>query len=189
MRVKSIFRFAAAAVLAMALVPAYAQPAAPDVRDLQEPTSEIPTLDLVGSWVLAVDSTATPDFSALQTFHLGGTVDETSDLLAGLGEGPGHGAWKQTGIGHYSVTFELFIFNPDRTPAGRIRVRESLRVVNENTLKGYAVADLILPDGTIIENIDNGPMTGTRVPLEAVRPEEIGSAPIATTRMPARRAW
>src|SRR6185436_15495167 len=66
---------------------------------------------LLGSWVVSVDSTATPDFTALQTFQLGGTVSETTDLLAQGGEGPGHGAWERTANG-YSVTFELFIFNP-----------------------------------------------------------------------------
>lgn len=142
---------------------------------------------LIGSWVIDVQSEVAP-FNAFHTFHAGGTMSETTNLLATLSEGPAHGAWQKDGDG-YATTFELFIFEADHTPAGRIRVRETITLIDNDHLTGIAVADLLLPDGTIIENIDNGPMTGTRVPLEAVRPEEIGSAPIATTRMPARRAW
>jgi len=141
---------------------------------------------LLGSWVVSVDSTATPDFTALQTFQLGGTVSETTDLLAQGGEGPGHGAWERTANG-YSVTFELFIFNPDGTTAGRIRVRESITLTDENHFTGFSVADIILPDGELIENIDNGPIEGTRVSVRAVRPEDY--LPPATSAMRGRRAW
>lgn len=132
---------------------------------------------LVGAWILDVQSTATPPFHAMQTFHAVGTMNESTDLLPNLGEGPGHGAWQRDGDS-YTATFELFIFNPDRTPAGIIRVRETLTLVDENNLTGFTVADLILPDGTLIENIDNGPVTGTRVRVRPIRPEEKNAFPV-----------
>ena len=152
------------------LVPVYAQPSSADVRDAREVTRPGPST-LVGSWLLDVKLVVSPPFQAMQTFHALGTMNETSDLLANLGEGPGHGVWDRQGD-EYNATFELFIFNPDHTPAGRIRVRETLKLTGQDTLEGYSVADLILPDGTVIENIDSGPMTGVRVRVEPVRPEE-----------------
>jgi len=131
---------------------------------------------LTGSWMLDVQTTASPAFRALQTFHSNGTVTETSNLLAQLGEGPGHGAWERDGDS-YAVTFELFIFEPDHTPAGVIRVRETLTLLSNRVLEGFAVADLILPDGTVIENVDNGPVTGRRIDVMKVKAEEIGSTP------------
>ena len=152
------------------LVPVYAQPAPTDAGDARE-VARPGSPGLVGSWVLDVKLAVSPPFQALQTFHAFGSMNETSDLLANLGEGPGHGVWYRTG-NEYIATFELFIFNPDHTPAGRIRVRETLKITGQDTLEGFSVADLILPDGTVIENIDSGPMTGARVRVEGVRPEE-----------------
>jgi hypothetical protein len=94
------------------------------------------------------------------------------------GEGPGHGAWERTDTG-YAVTFELFIFEPSGAPAGRIRVRETITLTSDDTFTGQSIADLILPDGTLIEHIDGAPITGTRISVRAIRAEEIGTAPNA----------
>ena len=174
MRLNKMIIGLAAAVLLTA-IPAYAQGVIADVPEADAVSTTRGSL--IGTWVLDVDVSASPDFHALQTFHMGGTVDETSDLLAALGEGPGHGVWQRSGNHEYEVTFELFIFNPDATAAGRIRVRESLHVIGENKLEGFAVADLILPDGTVIENVDNGPVTGTRVRVKGVTAEEMSATP------------
>ncbi|HEV7238377.1 MAG TPA: hypothetical protein VGQ36_03985 [Thermoanaerobaculia bacterium] len=131
---------------------------------------------LTGSWLFEVKTTASPAFRALQTFHSNGTVSESTDLIAQLGEGPGHGVWERDGDS-YTATFELFIFEPDHTPAGMIRVRETMTLLSNRVLEGFAVADLILPDGTVIENIDNGPLTGRRIDVMKVKAEEIGSTP------------
>ena len=141
---------------------------------------------LTGTWLLDVDTTASPAVRALQTFHSNGTLSETSDLFAQLGEGPGHGVWERDGDS-YAATFELFIFEPDHTPAGVIRVRETLTLLSNRVLEGFAVADLILPDGTVIENIDNGPIVGRRVQIEGVRSGEYGSSP--TVSSVRRQAW
>ena len=164
--------------------PTYAQGADPDPSEVRD--ALVQTSRLIGAWHIDVASAATPPFIALQTFHLGGTMSETSDLLAQGGEGPGHGSWERTEDG-YAVTFELFIFNPDHSPAGRIRVRESITMIDANRFKGFSVADLILPDGTLIENIDNGPIDGTRVSVVKVRPTDL--APPTPSVLGSRRAW
>jgi hypothetical protein len=182
MKLKTIARFILTLTI---LVPVYAQNSPADGGEIRD-RSRVGAPALVGSWVLDVRLIVSPPFQAMQTFHATGTMNETSDLLANLGEGPGHGAWERDGE-EYTATFELFIFNPDRSPAGRIRVRESLRITGPDTLAGYTVADLILPDGTVIENIDSGPATGTRVRVAPVRPEEQLSGP--TNAAFARRYW
>ena len=156
----------------------YGTPGKTDPADAKERVEGILPPKLVGSWIVNVAAGATPPFTALQTFHQGGTVTETSDLLAMGGEGPGHGSWERTDNG-YAVTFELFIFEPSGAPAGRIRVRETITLTGDTTFTGHSVADLILPDGTLIEKIDGAPITGTRIGVTTVRPEEIGSAATA----------
>jgi len=151
------------------IVPVYAEEPQSDFGDRTEHAIAAPSL--VGSWVLDVRLAVSPPFRALQTFHGNGTMNETSDLLPMLGEGPGHGAWTRDGD-HYAVTFELFIFEADHTPAGLIRVRESITLKDADHFTAFTVADLILPDGTLIENIDGGPAEATRVRVMPVRPEE-----------------
>jgi hypothetical protein len=113
-------------------------------------------------------------------------VSETSDLLSQGGEGPGQGAWQRTDDG-FAATFELFIFNPDGSKAGRIRVRESIQLTDEDHFTGFSVADIILPDGEVIENIDNGPITGTRVSVREVTPADHILPNVSAMR--GRRAW
>ena len=173
MKLKSLVLF----ILSLTLVvPLYAQSAQPDFTDRPERVVVGAPPSLVGAWVLDVKLVASPPFRALQTFHANGTMSETSDLLANLGEGPGQGGWMRTEDGGYTATFELFIFEADHAPAGRIRVRENLKV-NGDKITGDTVADLILPDGTLIENIDSGPVTGTKVRVLPVKPEELNSVP------------
>ena len=165
-------RFIAASILTLLSVYAFA--ANPDSGDLKNGSGAEHGFRLTGSWIVDVVSPNAPEFYALQTFHSGGTVSETTDLLAQGGEGPGHGVWTRDGD-RYAVTFELFIFNPDATPAGRIRVRETIEVSSESEFDGVAIADLLLPDGEIIENIDTAPIHGKRIEVVPVRPEELHS--------------
>jgi hypothetical protein len=179
MNARRIFRVLAVSALILLSVQTFADdPEAGNGIEIAE------SRRLTGSWVVEVESTATPEFYALQTFHAGGTVTETSDLLAKGGEGPGHGVWYRTEEG-FAATFELFIFEPDGAPAGRIRVRETISVINENRFEGFSVADLILPDGTLIENIDNGPIHGRRIVVVPILPDE--KLRTATPHM--RRSW
>ena len=178
MKLRTFFGIAAITISFVMVQPLYAQTEAP-VGKGPEAERAAPAAGggvLIGAWVIDVQNVLTPPFQAMQTFHIGGSMNESTDLLAGLGEGPGHGGWRKDGDA-FTATFELFIFNPDRTPAGIIRVRETLKLTDENSLTGFAVADIILPDGTLIEDIDHGTLTGRRVRVAAVRPEEQNGFP------------
>jgi len=155
-------------VALLSVVPLYAEEPQSDFGD-REHAAASPSL--VGTWVLDVRQAISPPFRALQTFHASGTMTETSDLLPNLGEGPGAGAWTRDNEG-FNATFQLFIFEADHTPAGIIRVRMSIKLKDADHFTAFAVADLILPDGTLIENIDGGPIEATRVRVMPVRAEE-----------------
>ena len=118
---------------------------------------------LIGTWRVNIPESATglPPFNAFHSFHSGGTFTEVSDLLPSLTESPAFGVWELEG-NRFLLTFELFVFDEAKKPAGIIRVRCSLDVVN-NELLGDAVVDFIAPDGTEILAIDRSPFTGTRV--------------------------
>jgi hypothetical protein len=120
---------------------------------------------LAGTWRIhiAQSDSGLPPFNALHTFNADGLFTETSDLLATATEGPAHGVW--TGEKpEFSLTFELFTFNPDRTPAGIIRVRNSIRLSQDDQqLTARYAVDFIAPDGTVEATIDTGTYSGTRI--------------------------
>lgn len=121
------------------------------------------TAKIVGTWLITVpDAPGAPGFKALQTFHDNGTFTETSDLLGQGVEGPAHGAW----IGRkneYRLTFQLFTFDEHGLPSVRIRVRCTIRIVNDNDLTATTTVDIIEPDGNIIPAVATGPFSGTRL--------------------------
>lgn len=120
---------------------------------------------LVGTWVMTVPaSPGAPAFSALQTYNEDGTMTETSSLLGLLNEGPAHGVWDGK-KSDYSVTFELFAFDPSGEAVGRIRVRAAIHLVNDDNLTADTAVDFIELDGTVIPNIGGGPFSGKRVAL------------------------
>lgn len=167
------------------VIPMYAQNAPADLERGFEGFARL-TTPLVGSWELEVKPTVAPSFQALQTFHAAGTMNETSSILATLAEGPGHGGWDRDGDTYYA-TFRLFFFNEDRTPGGIVQVRETMTLKDQNTMTGFAVVDILLPDGTVIENVDGAPFTATRVKVAPVRPEELSAYPRNAAL--ARRLW
>jgi hypothetical protein len=117
---------------------------------------------IVGTWVMHVpESPGSAAFNALQTFHDGGTFTETSDLLGQLLEGPAHGVYEGK-KNDYTLTFELFVFDGGQ-PAGRVRVRVSIKLIDDNNLTADAAVDFIEPDGNVIADIGSTPFTGTRV--------------------------
>lgn len=123
---------------------------------------------LTGTWVIHVpESPGSAAFNALQTYNDDGTMTETSDLLAQLVEGPAHGVWSGK-KSDYQVTFELFAFE-NQQPVGRIRVRVSIHLINDDNLTANAVVDFIDPDGTVIPNIGGSPFSGTRIKVLPVQ--------------------
>ena len=125
---------------------------------------------IVGTWnvhILMSDGGA-PPFDALQTFNADRTFVETSSLLGGGTEGPAHGIWEFTNRG-YILTFELFVFNPETgEPVGRVRVRNLIRTEGRDKFTSSYAVDFIEPDGTVLEDIDSGIFTATRMRLRGL---------------------
>jgi hypothetical protein len=121
--------------------------------------------NIVGTWNVHIaesDGGGAP-FDALQTFNGDGTFVETSSLLGVGGEGPAHGSWERVAR-NYRLMFELFVFDPETGECvGRVRVRNLISLPNTNTINSLTVVDFIEPDGNVIEAIDSGPFTGTRL--------------------------
>ena len=121
---------------------------------------------LVGTWVVNIPaSPGSAEFNALHTYHEDGTITETSDLLATLAEGPAHGVWKGKKR-DYAFTFELFAFDSDHNPVGRIRVRGTIKLIGDDAFEGDTAVDFIEPDGNVIPNIGSGPFTGKRISVQ-----------------------
>lgn len=126
---------------------------------------EIRRRALVGTWVvkIAQSESGLPPFNALQVFHEGGTFTEVSDLLSTLTETPAMGVWDIDPTDRYLLTFQLFVFDENKTPVGMVRVRCRITLVNLNEFTAEAVVDFIDPDGNIILGIDKTPFTGKRI--------------------------
>jgi len=144
--------------------------AAPDVAArIREAFSEKNDDDgerkLVGTWNVVVPGD--PPFDALQTFNEDGTFVETSSLLATLTEGPAHGVWKSRRHGAI-LTFELFAFDPDGNEAGRIRVRNFIRLLDEDNFVAESAVDFIDLDENVIPEIATGTFTGKRMKLRGL---------------------
>ena len=121
---------------------------------------------LTGTWRVAIPTSdgGLAPFNAYQTFSDDGTFTEVSDLLATQTESPAHGAWSGK-KSDYLLTFELFVFDPEtKQPAGRVRVRCAITLsADGDSFQADSVVDFITPDGMVIEGVDSGPFSGSRV--------------------------
>jgi hypothetical protein len=126
-----------------------------------EPHDADPKKRIVGTWALTVSPSDSPAFGSLQTYNVDGTMTETSSLLPQLNVSPAHGVWEGK-KNDYNVTFEMFAFGPTGETVGRLRVRGRVQIINDDTLIGDGILDLILPDGSVIANIASTPFTGAR---------------------------
>ncbi len=124
-----------------------------------------PLRDIVGTWNCHIPTSTggSPPFDALQTFGSDGTFVETSSLLGMGGEGPAHGVYERQRRS-YVLAFELFVFDPESGESvGRVRVRASITTPSANSFTALTAVDFIDLDGTVIEDIDGGPFTATRL--------------------------
>ena len=119
---------------------------------------------LVGTWQVNVPEadSGLPPFQALQSFHAGGTLSETSSLLGKGEEGLAHGVWNGRGRDYLS-TFQLFVFDPDGNAAGMVQVRSAITLDNQDHFTATYAVDFIAPDGSVETGIDSGSYEGTRL--------------------------
>ena len=118
---------------------------------------------LVGTWNVTVPPES-GGFHAFHTFGGDGTFVETSSLLGKLAEGPAHGVWEHR-RGGFVLTFEVFVFDGDGNEAGRVRVRNAIRLIGDDHFTADSVVDFIELDGTVIEGIATATYTATRMQL------------------------
>jgi hypothetical protein len=124
--------------------------------------SPSPDRRLTGTWYVTVPVDDTTVFHAFQTFGSDGTFVETSSLLGTLIEGPAHGVWENRKRENL-LTFEVFEFDPDGNEAGRVRVRNLIRLTDNNHFTAYSVIDFIDLNGEITEGIATGIYTAERM--------------------------
>lgn len=117
---------------------------------------------LTGTWYVTVPIDDTTVFHAFHTFGSDGTFVETSSLLGSLIEGPAHGVWESRKRGAL-LTFEVFEFDPDGKEAGRVRVRNLIRLTDDDHFTADGVVDFIDVNGEITEGIATGTFTGQRM--------------------------
>ena len=79
-------------------------------------------------------------------------------------EGPAHGAWSGK-KNDFRLTFELFAFDGDGLPAGRVRVRCTIHIVDDNHLTATPTVDIIEPNGNVIPAVATTPFTSSRVQI------------------------
>lgn len=87
----------------------------------------VPANRLVGVWKVdvAIGPCSLPNpvafFSAYNTFHAGGTLNDTSGASP-VTRGPGQGVWKYRGHGQYASRFQFFRYDqPSPAPASGIQ--------------------------------------------------------------------
>ena len=136
------------------------------VAESQVASASAKAKGLTGTWRVSIPTSdgGLPPFNAYQTFSDDGTFTEVSDLLTTQTESPAHGVWSGR-KSDYQLTFELFVFDPEtKQPAGRVRVRNNITLsADGDSFTSDSVVDFITPDGMVIEGVDSGPFSGTRV--------------------------
>jgi hypothetical protein len=121
------------------------------------------TPSLQGTWRVTVNPGTPNQFFSLVEFNEGGTMTEEAST-------PRHttsiGVWKKIGgHGNFAVTFELFLdSNSDGSFDSRIRVRQTIHLLDDDTITGTSTVDVLTLDGTTQVA---GPFPG--IPLEGTR--------------------
>jgi hypothetical protein len=105
------------------------------------------TPSLQGTWRVTVSPGTPQQFFSLVEFNKGGTMTEVAST-------PRHttsiGVWKKIrGEGNFAATFELFLdSNSDGSFDSRIRVRQTIHLLDDDTITGTSTVDVLTLDGT-----------------------------------------
>ena len=104
---------------------------------------------LQGTWRVTVNPGTPLQFFSLVAFNKGGTMTEVAST-------PRHttsiGVWKKIhGDGDFAATFELFLdSNSDGFFESRIRVRQTIHLLDDDTFTGTSTVDVLTLDGTTL---------------------------------------
>lgn len=108
---------------------------------------EVEQPSLQGTWRVTVNPGAANQFFSLVEFDRGGTMTEQASTPAHT---PSIGVWKKIrGDGNFAATFELFLdSNSDGLFDKRIRVRQTIHLLDEDTITGTSTIDVLTIDGS-----------------------------------------
>ena len=120
--------------------------------------------NIVGTWKLAIapSETSPEGLEVLQTFFADGNYLETINIDAST---TAHGVWIGSG-NTYLYTFHVFTFDEKGAFAGRRIIRGTLRMDGPDHFTGQAKADIITPDGEVIEDAFSVVTEATRMEPE-----------------------
>ena len=103
-----------------------------------------------------------PPIKVLFNFMQGGTMSESdTNEIDGPYRSPSEGIWKRTSGRNYTVRYLYYVFNPDRTFAVTIKLRENITLKrNGNSFTGRGTFEVFLP-GDDVNPIVTGCFTDT----------------------------
>ena len=138
---------AAAALLGLCLAPAF-------------PATATGFSGLVGSWELtAVNDDTGAVSEALITYERGGTVIATGPSVF---LGTAHGAWERTGPRSFEATFVNFVYDNSGGIVSKVHNRHSVEIGPGGSYTAHFVAEVSLPDGTVVDVLTST-VTGQRI--------------------------
>lgn len=146
----------AAAVLVLFTLLAFATPVTSGQAALDnEANSPVGTWLATVTFVDCTTGSVIRSFPTMNTFNMGGTMLETSRLLAT--RSPGHGAWERIKGNEYSSVFKFFRANADGTDNGyqlvrRVHVLDGDSLETEAVFQNYDAAGLPTTSGCAVES-------------------------------------
>lgn len=92
-----------------------------------------------------------PPIRVLFNFMQGGTMSESdTNEIDGPYRAPSEGIWKRTSGRNYTALYLYYVFNPDRTFAVTIKLRENITLSrNGNSFTGRGTFAVFLPDDDV----------------------------------------
>jgi hypothetical protein len=122
------------------------------------------TPNIVGTWKMAIapSDTSPEGLEVLQTFFADGNYMETINIGAST---TAHGVWIGSG-NTYLYTFHVFNFDEKGAYSERRIIRGSIRMDGPDHFTGQARADIITPDGNVIEDAFSVTIEATRMEVD-----------------------
>jgi hypothetical protein len=115
---------------------------------------------LVGSWDVVVTprDCATgnpapfpPAFPAMQTYHLGGTMQIDVNGTPDVTRVGNQGVWSHSGGREYTIAWRAYKFNPDGSPAGKDVIRDVITLGwGGDTYTSTGTVEIYNPAGNVV---------------------------------------
>ena len=124
-------------------------------------------LSIVGSWEATIDFFGTP-FRALYSFQRGGTLTESDNpgFDPNFGDNalsPGLGSWKKTSLRSFAAKYRKLAYDVDGQLQEVYTSRMVIRLEKDGSLSGTLSIVVALPDGTVVNELPNLPITAIRI--------------------------